>query len=193
MENAQIADVFDEIADLIELRGGNEFRVRSYRSAARTARDLSARLADLVEQEEDLSKLPHIGQSTADKIREIVETGSCRRLEELREEIPSGVAKLMAVPQLGPRKAMEIHEELEVVDLEGLREACEDHRIRELDGMGPRTEENILKGIEVLQVASGRFLQGSRSTSWRRGVSISTRISSPRWTGWSRASTTTRA
>lgn len=163
MENSQIADIFDEIADLIEIQGGNPFRVRSYRSAARTARDLSQRLEDLVAQHEDLSKLPHLGESTASKIREIVETGTCQRLEQLRKEIPPGVAELMAVPQLGPRKVMEIHQELGIEDLKGLRQACEARRIRELPGMGPKTEENILKGLEVLEGASGRFLQKAAS------------------------------
>jgi DNA polymerase (family 10) len=158
MENRQIADIFDEIADLIELQGGNEFRIRSYRSAARTVRDLSDRLADLVNQDKDLSDLPNIGESTAEKIREIVKTGTCRRLEEQREKVPAGLTKLMNVPGLGPRKAMKLHRELGVEDLDGLRKACEDHKVRDVEGMGKKTEEKILKGIKMLEGAQGRFL-----------------------------------
>ncbi len=158
MENAQIADIFDEIADLIELDEGNEYRIRSYRAAARTVRDLSERLEDMVARDEDLSEIPNIGESTAEKIHEVLETGSCERLEEMRSKVPPELTELMQVGQLGPRKAMQLHEELGVDTLDELKEACEDEGVRELEGMGKKTEENILKGLESLEAAGGRVL-----------------------------------
>jgi DNA polymerase (family 10) len=158
MENAQVADIFDEIADLIELDEGNEYRIRSYRAAARTVRDLSQRLEDLVTQEEDLSEIPNIGESTADKIHEILETGTCQRLEEMRSKVPPELTEIMRVPDLGPRKAMQLHRELGIDDLDELREACESHKVRELEGMGKKTEENILQGLETLESVGERVL-----------------------------------
>lgn len=161
MENAQIASIFEEIADLLELQGGNEFRVRSYLDAARTVRDHSSRVEDLVEEGEKLSDLPNIGKSTADKIDEILHRGTCKRLEDLREKVPPGLTELMKVPQLGPRKAMQLYKELGVDSVENLRKACDEHRVRDLDGMGVKTEENILKGIRTLQATKGRHLHST--------------------------------
>jgi len=158
MENAQIADIFDEIADLLELKEANPFRVRSYRSAARTVRGLPDRMEDLVAADEDLSDLPNIGESTAEKVREILDRGTCKRLEDLREELPSGLTELMRVPGLGARKAMALHEALGVAGLADLRQACEAHEVREVEGMGAKSEQNILEGLKTLQSAAGRFL-----------------------------------
>lgn len=86
MENAQIADIFDEIADLLELTEGDLFRIRSYRSAAQTVRGLPRRLEDMVSDGADLSKLPHIGKSTTEKIDEILLTGTCKRFKNCRRK-----------------------------------------------------------------------------------------------------------
>ncbi len=158
VENAQIARILSEIADLIELEGGNEFRIRSYRAAARTVKDYSHRLEDLAAADTDLSKIPNIGESTAEKIREIVETGTCERLEQLRERVPEGLTQVMRVPQVGPRTAMRLYQKLGVSSLHELREAAEDGTIRELDGMGEKSEQTILKGIETLEASAGRVL-----------------------------------
>ncbi|AKJ65291.1 DNA polymerase/3'-5' exonuclease PolX [Kiritimatiella glycovorans] len=158
MENADAAGMFEEIADLVEIQGGNPFRVRSYRNAARTIKDLSGRVEDLVEQGEDLSELPHIGSSIADKIREMVETGTCAKLEELRGQVPGHLTDLLDVPRLGPKKAQKIHEELGVDNLDDLRRACEQHRVRGLEGMGGKTEAQILKGLDMLAASEGRIL-----------------------------------
>lgn len=158
MENSQVASIFDEIADLLELEGGNEFRVRSYRGAARAVRDLSRRLEDMVERDAPLTGIPNIGKSTAGKIREILETGTCDRLEKLRRELPEGLTRVMRLPKLGPRKAMELHRRLGVDGLDDLERACREHRVRELPGFGPKTEKNILDGLGTLKSAAGRIL-----------------------------------
>ncbi|MFP4105933.1 MAG: DNA polymerase/3'-5' exonuclease PolX [Phycisphaerae bacterium] len=158
MENSQIADIFDRIADLIELQGGNQFRIRSYRNAARTVRDMTDRLADLDKEDKDLSTLPNIGDKTADKIHEILEKGTCKRLEDLKDEVPEGLPELMKVPNLGPKKAMKLHEELGVSSLEELRKACEEGKVRHVPNMGEKTEEKILQGLKTLGAGLGRFL-----------------------------------
>jgi len=156
MENTQIANALDEVADLLELSQANEFRIRAYRRAARSIRGLSRRVEDLLEEKKDLTKLANIGKGTADKIREIRETGTCRRLEELKRQVPEQLAELMKVPQLGPRKAMQVHKALGIETMDGLKKACRQGSIRDLPGMGRKTEENILKGIKTLASASGR-------------------------------------
>ena len=99
MENSQIGDIFDEIADLIELQDGNPFRIRSYRNAARTVRDQGKRIEDMVRDGADLTELPNIGDSTAKKIHEILETGTCEKLKELHEEVREGLTKLKSTAE----------------------------------------------------------------------------------------------
>jgi DNA polymerase (family X) len=164
MENKQVADALDEIADLLELKDANRFRIRSYRRAARSVRNLSARLADLAEDEEaSLDGIPDVGEATAAKIREILRTGSCQRLEDLRGDLPKGLTRLMQIPRIGPRKAMQLHEELGVTTLRQLERACEKREVRALDGMGPKTEENILRGIHLVQRTEGRLRRDEAS------------------------------
>ncbi len=158
MENAQVADVFDEIADLLELKGGNDFRIRAYRSAAGTLRRLPDRLADLVERGEDLTEIPDIGEGSAEKIEEILETGTCERLEDLRTELPTSLTDLLRVPRLGPKTVMRLHQELGVSDLEDVREAAEAQRVQALEGLGEKTERAILDGLERLDAGAGRIL-----------------------------------
>ncbi len=156
MENAEIADVFAEIADLLEIQDGDPFRIRSYRNAARSVRDASTRMADLVADNGNLTDLPNIGQSTADKIREMVDTGSCRQLDDLRRKTPADLTSFLQVPGLGPRKTRALHDELGVTTLADLQQAAQDHRVRDVAGMGAKTEERILHGIENLQQHAGR-------------------------------------
>ncbi len=159
MENARVADIFEEIADLVALRGGNEFRVRAYRNAARSVRDLSTSLEDIARDERDLEDLPDIGEGMAEKIREILETGTCTRLENLREEVPPALTEVLEVPGLGPRRVETLHEELGIESMEDLREAVEAHEVREVEGLGARTEQKIAKGIDTVTRTAGRVLR----------------------------------
>lgn len=158
MENAQVAGILDEIADLIALDDGNEYRVRSYRDAARTVHDLSQRLEDLAELGQELSELPNIGEATAEKIHEILETGTCGRLEEMRAKVPPKLIELLRVPQLGPQTVMQLHRDLGIESPEELRAACEEGLVRELEGMGEKTEEKILRGLDTLGSREARML-----------------------------------
>src|SRR5437762_6964307 len=108
MENPEVAQVFEEIADLLDIQGENPFRVRAYRNAARTIRDLSAPLAQLAP--ERLEDLDGIGQDLAGKIRTLLETGDLPLRQELRGEVPPGLRDLITVPGLGPKRAQALHQ-----------------------------------------------------------------------------------
>lgn len=158
MENAQIANIFDEIARLLELQGADQFRIRAYYAAARTIRDLSRRLADMVAANEDLTELTGIGKSTAEKIKEIVATGACERLKELLREVPSGLPEVMRVEGVGPKKAMKLYKALGVHSLEALKQAAQAGKIRKLPGFGTKSEEKIFQAIGNLSQSAGRVL-----------------------------------
>ncbi|MGO8747625.1 MAG: DNA polymerase/3'-5' exonuclease PolX [Thermoguttaceae bacterium] len=158
MTNAEIAAVFETVADLLEFQGSNPFRVRAYRNAARTIHDLAEPVATMMEAENRrLTDISGIGADLAEKIATLVRTGSLPMLEEILAEIPSGVLSILRVPGLGPKRASTIYRELGVSSLEQLREACESHRIRELKGFGEKTEQSILSGLEIAAQAEQRM------------------------------------
>ena len=117
MTNGQIADVFAEVADLLEFQGANPFRIRAYRSGARALQNLTTSVATLVEEESDLTELDGIGKDLAAKIAGLVESGELQMLTELRAEVPSGVMAILRIPGLGPKKAAVLHKELKVLSL----------------------------------------------------------------------------
>jgi len=157
MENAQIAAVFDDIADILEIQGENAFRIRSYRTAARTVRDLPERLADFVAQGKDPTDLPGIGAHLAEKIREILITGTCATLKKLQKQLPPHLTDLLQVKGLGPKKAKALYETLGIASLKALKAAAEGGKIRGLEGMGEKTEHNILKGLATFESEAGRI------------------------------------
>lgn len=159
MTNPEIADAFDQIADLLEFQGANPFRVRAYRNAARTIRDLTESLEHLVYNAPDsLTELSGIGADLAEKITLLVKTGSLPLLEELRQQVPVGVLDVMRVPGLGPKRAATLYRELGITSLEALQEACAAQKVRELPGFGAKTEQKILEGIALAAEAGRRTL-----------------------------------
>jgi DNA polymerase (family X) len=150
VHNADVASLFEQVADLLDIEGANEFRVRAYRNAARTINQLSRPVADLVEEDADLSELPDIGDDLAGKIQEIVQTGTLSLLKELTKEVDPALAELMDVPGLGPERVRTLHEELGITSRDELREAAEASRIREVTGFGEKTEQNILEGLDKI-------------------------------------------
>jgi DNA polymerase (family 10) len=157
MENSRIAAVFSEIADILEILDENPFRVRSYRNGARAVVDLTERLADLVAAGKDLTDLPGIGESLSGKIHEILKTGTCRALVDLRKRLPPHLPDLLKVKGLGPKKVKVLWDKLKIASLEDLKKAAQAGRIRDLEGMGEKTEQNILKGLATLAAEAGRF------------------------------------
>ena len=157
MENKSIADILTEIADILDIQGENPFRVRSYRNAARTIADMSQSVPALVKAGEKLDEIPGIGKSLEEKIEEIVATGRCRFLEELRAKVPAGLTELLKLEGLGPKKVKLLYDELGVDSVDRLEKAAQAGRLRDLAGMGIKTEEKVLKSVEQYRAGMGRF------------------------------------
>lgn len=144
IQNADIAEIFRRMANLLEIEGANTFRVRAYRNAARTISSLGRQTADMLETGEKLSELPGIGDDLAAKIREIVETGELQQLAELEDRVPAELDDLMAVEGLGPKRVKALHQHLGIKNLDELKKAAENRQIRSLQGFGQKTEASIL-------------------------------------------------
>jgi DNA polymerase (family 10) len=165
MTNAQIADAFDLIADILDFQGANPFRVRAYRNSARTIRDYTDSLASVVASDKSkLTDIDGIGDDLAKKIVEMVQTGDVSMLKELREQVPQSVLALLRIPGVGPKKAAALHKQLGIVSLDQLRAACEEHKVRDLKGFGEKTEQIILAGIGLAETASQRMLWAEADT-----------------------------
>lgn len=159
MNNAQIAIVFDEIADLLEIQAANPFRVRAYRNGARTIRELSEPAAEILCTEgRKLTEFKGIGGDLAEKITALCQTGSVPLHQELLAQIPVSVLTLMRVPGVGPKKAAALHQQLGINTLDELREACVANRVRGLKGFGAKTEQTILAGLDLAGSAHQRLM-----------------------------------
>ena len=157
VHNSDVADLFNEIADLLEIKGSNQFRVRAYRNAARTVGALSQSVEDLLARNEDLTRLPGIGKDLSGKIGEIVKTGKLRLLEELKAELPPGLSDLMKIGGLGPKRILILHQKLGISDVNELRKAVSEKKIRELRGFGEKTEQAIMEEIERMKGTEKRI------------------------------------
>lgn len=150
MNNAEIARVFEDIADLLDFQGANPFRVRAYRNAARQIEHLTESLAGIhADGSRNLTEIEGIGKDLAEKIVTLLTTGDLPMRQELAAQVPASVLSLLRIPGLGPKKAAVLYKELNVATLDQLREACLAHRVRELKGFGQKTEEAILKGLDI--------------------------------------------
>lgn len=155
MKNRQIAEIFTDIADLLELKGGeNVFRIRAYRRAAQNIGGLSSDVSTL--SDKDLAAIPGIGPDLAAKIKEFIATGRVSAHEKLKKEIPEGVLALLKVPGLGPKKAKQFYDALKIKSIDELETAIKKGKLEGLPGIQKKTEENILKGIELLKRGTDR-------------------------------------
>jgi DNA polymerase (family 10) len=159
ISNYEIARIFSQIADLMEVRDENPFKVRAYRKAADTIEGLTESLETIAARGE-LEKIPNIGKAIAEKIADICRTGTTPLYEELRGNVPAGLVEVMAVPGIGPSKVRALHEALGVTTLDALEAAGREQRIRGVSGMGAKTEENILHAIEAHRRRSDRWPLG---------------------------------
>jgi DNA polymerase (family 10) len=158
VENIEYAHVFEEIADLLEIQGANPFRIRAYRNGARTIETLSQPLESLLEDETArLEDLPGIGKDLAGKIREIYETGELGSLNELRAEVPGTLIEIMHIPGLGPKRARQLWDGLDITSVDDLEQAAKDGELEQLPGFGKTLATRVLKGIGELKARAGRF------------------------------------
>jgi DNA polymerase (family 10) len=158
VHNADIARVFDEIADLLEIGEENPFRVRAYRNAARTLNELRLDVATELGAGRALPKLPGIGPDLDGKIHEIAATGTCALLERLKKQNPPAITELLRLPGLGPKRVRLLHEALGVETIAELRRAIETHRVEEVPGFGTKTAERILDALNRQSGAPQRHL-----------------------------------
>lgn len=145
VQNAEIAAVFSEIADLLEIEGANPFRIRAYRNATRTIGDMGRSVQAMVAKGADLDRLPGIGTDLAARITEIVNTGRCGLLERLRKELPPAITELLKVPGLGAKRVRTLHHELGVNTIEELHQAAAQGRVQAIPGFGPKTQQAIFE------------------------------------------------
>src|SRR6266404_2665359 len=159
MTKAQIAEVLEEIATLLELKDENPFKVRAYANAARSIETWGGNLSDL-KDEEALAKIPGIGKAIAAKVKELAETGSLKYLQELRDEFPAAILELFAIPGLGAKKIKALYEKLHISSIEQLQKACESGRVAELAGFGETTQGKICHAIADRAKHFGSFQFG---------------------------------
>jgi len=161
MKNQEIANIFYEIADFLEMEGV-QFKPYAYQKAAITLETLEKDVAEIYKEggREALLKIPGIGQSMAEKIEEYLKTGKIKYYEELKKKTPIQMEELTAVEGLGPRKAKILYQKLRIRNLKDLEKSAKAHKIAPLFGFGEKTEKNILEGIAFLKRSKGRFLLG---------------------------------
>lgn len=160
MRNKEVAEKFYELAEVAELAGDNPFKIKAYLEAARVIENLTLPIEDLAQQNK-LTEVKGIGKSIAEKIIEYLNTGKITKLEELKKVVPEGLLELEKVPGLGAKRVKVLYEKLGISNLSELEEAAKTHKIRELDGFGEKTEQNILEGIKSLRdKRENRFMIG---------------------------------
>jgi DNA polymerase (family 10) len=156
--NEQVEALLQEYADLMAISGGDAFRVRTYEKAARSVGGYHADVGTL--DRDGLLKIPNVGHSTADKILEFLRSGRVEAIEKLRAEIPAGVRELISIPTLGPKKAMVLYRDLHIASVEELADAIQAGMLDGVKGFGPKTVDNVLHGIELMQSSGGRIQLG---------------------------------
>ena len=159
MDNIYIANVFHEIADILELKGEDNFRIGAYRRAAQTIESLPQNIEEIAQQGR-LKEIPGIGESIAEKIDEILKTGRLHYLEELRKTIAPGLVVMLGIAGLGPKTVLKLNKEFGVETLEDLERLLPLHKICKLKGFGEKSEENIKKGLEQFKRHKERGLLG---------------------------------
>jgi len=159
MISIKIAKIFEDLADMLEIKGENPFRIRAYRKAARNIRTLTNELEKFAD-EGRLEQIPGIGEGMKEKIYEILDTGRLQFYEKLKNDIPPSLVKLLSIPGIGPRLAKRFYDELNIKDIEHLEKMAKEHRLAELEGIKEKTEQNILKGIEMLKRGLERMTLG---------------------------------
>ncbi len=156
-ENARVADLLDEIGDLLELKGENVFRAVTYRAAAREIRDLREPIRAVYEAG-NLATIPKVGSSVGEAIAQYLQGGKAKRHEELKAAVPEGLLTLLSVKGVGPATARAIYQHLKITTVDELEQAAKAGRLRELPKIQAKTEENIIKSIASLRQRTGRSI-----------------------------------
>lgn len=156
MKNQDIADIFREIAQILEIKGDNRFRIRAYERAAQNIESIPEDIEVFV-REDRLKSIPGIGKDLEEKIKEIVATDKLKYLEELKKDIPKGLLDILTIPGIGPKTAKLLYEKLGIRDIVMLERMAHSGKIKGLPGIKEKTEENILRGIELVKRGHDRM------------------------------------
>lgn len=159
MDNKEVAKIFYQIADILELDGDNPFRIRAYRNAARNINALSRELEDLFREDPELPwKITGVGKDLKDKIKELIGTGSLGLYEDLIRRVPGELLSLLDLEGLGVKRLKKLREKLGIENMTDLKEACRDKRVQGIEGMGQKTEQKLLESINHYRKSKGRML-----------------------------------
>lgn len=150
MDKNEVAQILEEIGTLLELKGENPFKCRAYHNASRIVGALTTDINSLV-QSGELKTIKGIGEGLAEKITELIQSGKLKYYEDLKKSLPEGLVQMLRIQGLGPKRIKVLYDRLGIKTVDQLKESCEKHRLAEIDGFGEKTEENILKGIELLR------------------------------------------
>jgi len=156
MDNLEIAKIFSTIADILEVQEENPFKIRAYRRAAQILESLPQDIRQLYEQGK-LEEIPGIGKGIAERIAELIETNQLKYYQVLKKKVPPDLLEMLTVPEVGPKTVALLYKKLHIDSIEKLRKAAQAQKLRDLPGMGARSEENILKGIELRERRNERM------------------------------------
>jgi len=157
MNNKEVAQILQEIAEMMELKGDNPFKIRAYDNGARIIEGLSQDIAQIV-KDETLRKIKGIGEGLAHAITELVKTGKCSAHQELKKSLPKGILDILHIPGLGPKRAKILYEKLGIKNVAELEKACRNNRLSTLDRFGEKSQSNILEAIKNYNKSQGSFL-----------------------------------
>ena len=159
MKNKELADLFEKMADILEFKGENPFKISAYRKASRIIGDLTQDIEEIAEQGE-LKNIPGIGEGMAQKVVEYLKTGKISRFEEVKKGVPDELIAIMDIPGMGPKTLALIHKERGINNLSQLEKAVEDSSLTDLPGMGEKKIKNIKRGIQLLKQSKGKMNLG---------------------------------
>jgi DNA polymerase (family 10) len=159
LKNLELSRIFEQIAKILKIKGENPFKIRAYEKITLVLENLPLDI-ETIYQQGGVSNIPGVGAGIAKKIEEFLTTGKLEYYEKLKETIPTGVIELLDIPEVGPKTAKLLYEQLEIDNIDKLEKAVREHQIKDLPGMGEKSETNILRGIELYKRRKERFLLG---------------------------------
>ena len=159
MKNIELSRIFEQIAKILKIKGENPFKIRAYEKITLVLENLPIDI-ETIYQQGGLNNIPGLGTGIAKKIEEFLTTGQLEYYEKLKTTIPAGVVELLDISEVGPKTAKLLYEQLEIDNIDKLEKAVREHQIKDLPGMGAKSETNILRGIELYKRRKERFLLG---------------------------------
>jgi DNA polymerase (family 10) len=160
MQNQQISRIFSDIAQILEIKGENVFRVRAYERASQNIGSLTEDIGNLI-KEDRLTEIPGIGKDLSERIKEYAQTGKIKIYEQLKRSVPEGLLDLLKIPSVGPKTAKLLYDELKIRSIPELEKAIKDNKLKGIFGIKQKTIENILKGIDIIKRGKERMLLAS--------------------------------